>query len=373
MRYICFGILLFLITACGNEGPAKNLIKTGYHYLSFNRGGNPKPDFKFNCFYSSFDPFSESLKLHYYYDGRKILMLNLNSGEKELVTIDKMIAEKCGFANANAYRVGGVVYIANSKGEIYRLKDSIPILEFSINNDAKIKKRQLMMNEAMGFNRDFTFLNTHELIFQCTPNIAGMKKQMRNYPVFAKLDLETKKITFFDYAFRDEFLDKIRPLQSDIYQTLSGDKFLVSYMFSPEVDIISLKTGKKAGVTFFRSTYQTEEIPALDENYTDFEKERFGIEAAHYGMLVYNPYKNCYYRVFYKQLPERNKQGDFTIPLDRKVSIAIFDSKGKWLGEVNIKNAFVSAITPTKKGFLLNVNEVKVEDKVIRFKEYFHD
>ena len=373
MRYVYIGILMFLFTACGNERPTENLIKIGYRYREFSRGENPKLDFKFSCFYSSFDPFSDSLLIHYYYDGSTVLALNLDSGEKEFMKVDESIAEKSGFSNANAYRVGGIVYLANSKGEIYRLDHSTPVLEFSINNDPKMKDRLLMMNEALGFNREFTFLNAHELIFQCTPNRAGMKKQITNYPVFAKLNLITKQIVFYDYNFRKELLDKIRPLQNDIYQTVSNGNLLVSYMFSPVIDVISLKTGKKTGTMSFQSAYQTEEIPYLNEYYTDFEKERFGIEAAHYGALVYNPYKNCYYRVFYKQLPERNQQGDFTVPLDRKVSVGIFNHKGKWLGEVNIKNAFVSAITPTRKGFLLNINEVKVEDQTIRFKEYVHN
>lgn len=376
MRFLIILPCLFLFFACTEQEkkPDKNKINIGSRTIAFDRGESPsKLNMKFQCFYSSYDLFSDSLSIHYFYSQREVLILHLESGLRKVIALDKPFVERHELENANVYNVNGTVYFANRKGEIYRWQDSTAVLEFSINNDPVMKKRMLVMNEGMGFTRDFTFINEYELIFQCIPSKEGWKKIADHYPILAKLNLKTKKITVFNYTFRRELADETRPMMSDIYQTVADGKLLVSYMFSPVVDVISLKTGKQTGTITLKSTYQGRDIPSLGETYTDFEKERFPIETEFYGPIVYNPHKNCYYRIFYHRLPERNAQDEFTISMDKKASVAIFDRKHRWVGEVNIDVPMIGAITPTKEGFLLNLNKVKIKENTVYFKTYYHD
>jgi hypothetical protein len=253
------------------------------------------------------------------------------------------------------------------------LNDSVPVLKCDINANPQMKQRMLVMSPKCGFYREFTFLNPNELIFQCVLNQEGWKKNIQHYPILAKLNLKTKKIQFYNYRLREELKRINRPMLTDIYQTVAGDKLLVSYMFSPSVDVISLKTKKQTGTIELKSTYQTGEIPSLKAGASGFEEERFAIETPYYGPVIYNPYKQCSYHIYYHQLPERTRNGDFTIQQDKRVSVAIFDKTNRWVGEIKLKNAYAGPITPTPRGFLLNLNDLKITNDEIQFKEYLHE
>jgi hypothetical protein len=362
------------VIGCGGK-PQKplnsNLTKISTHSLEFNRS-DLKLDFQ--CGYSSYSLFDDSTKIHYFYNQGEILILNMESGQKEHMALPSGYQKKYALWNANVYNINGRILLSTEKGKVFQIMGGELIEIADINANIHIKKRNIFMNPTLGFTRDFAFINESEFIFTTLrkPKSVNQNKS-GNYPLFCKYNLKSGKVTFYDYYYRRSYFSYNRPLRTTLFHNVVGDTLMVAYMYSSEVDLFSLRKNKLIGKKNMDSKYQTGEIPFLEKYYSDFEMERYDIETPVYGQVFYNPFKSCYYRVFYHALPEKNENDEYTIQQDKKASIAIYDTSYKWIAEVDINNCFVSGITPTKKGFILNLNDIKTTENKVFYKEYYHD
>lgn len=112
------------------------------------------------------------------------------------------------------------------------------------------------------------------------------------------------------------------------------------YTFEQDPNIyIYDKSKKEIMVKGGKSKFQTETIPYFSKT-IKFSKDK---EMAYlrtvpsYGKLLYNPYKNLFYRFFKQGQASKNKEGLYNTELDKYESLMIFDSDFNVLNEISLE------------------------------------
>lgn len=251
-------------------------------------------------------------------------------------------------------------YLFNEDGKVYAYENDSFVLVDDLNKIAVLQEHGLIPNTMFGIDTDVEFQNDSIIVF---PNLIDYdsKNYKRKYhrtkmfPLFTVYDIKNKRGSLLNYHLKDEYFLN-RPKRKNLQFRVVGDTLFVHYMFSEKVDLFSIKENKMLAVLDLKSKYQTVPIAFLKNDKNSFENERYGIEQGYYGSLIYNPYKKCYYRVFYHALPRKNAADEFTIYTDKSSSIIVFDEDLKWQGEYKFEsNHFIFlGLTPTKEGVILN-------------------
>jgi len=183
------------------------------------------------------------------------------------------------------------------------------------------------------------------------------------HPMFAKVHLRTQKVEYLNYVTPEHYLRHDHYVYHGVSSLLVKDRLLIQYPYRETVEVYSLRSNKVIAKYDMKSAWQDGEIKALSvKNMLDGKrKTRYMVESAHYGSLVYNPYKKQYYRIFYHPLGEKTANGEYTIDADKRCSIIVFDEHFRYLGEYVLPTKFhvLIGITPLKDGLIVNSSSRK--------------
>lgn len=107
-----------------------------------------------------------------------------------------------------------------------------------------------------------------------------------------------------------------------------------------------------------RSTYLREQWEALPLGGTRMDRTRYFAASAHYGNIIYDPYREVYYRFVYPKVEVENEQDLRQLALyPVEFSIMILDKNLNILGEKFFKEPFVTSnVFVGKEGLYMSIN-----------------
>lgn len=258
----------------------------------------------------------------------------------------------------------GDFYYLNSDGHLYRLsKDSESELLENFAQNKVLIENGLMIENLLGMDRNFHFYNDSVLVIPVKWDLNRDKGKYTNYkkpcPAFITYHVQSKKLIINDIWTKPQTIKTYYPDRNFNYSVMANGKLLVSVPYSSQIQVLDVRNNTVEKKFIEKSQFQTDSIRPLDAPSKKKKialRDRYLIEEAYYGPIVYNPFRNEYYRIFYHSLPTKNENGDYTIYTDKSSSIMVFDINLKLKNEIYFdKNYFIFlGLTPTKDGIIFN-------------------
>lgn len=265
------------------------------------------------------------------------------------------------FYNVTLYK--NQYYLYSNDGFLYQLhKDKNAELISKIHTDQLNKKDGLMLENLLTMETRFHFLNDSIVILPVKWDLYGQKGKYANTkkpcPIFIKYNINSDQYHLCDIWSKP--LKEIASYTSRFspYSELVEGILYVSNPYSSLITLKDLNRNEDRGVKSIKSQFHIDSILPIEKKvrHDINEKDRYLVEKAYYGPLVYNKYRNEFYRIFYHALPRKLKNGDFSIYTDKSSSVLIYNKNLNISEEIFLGNDYfhIMGISPTKNGFLLN-------------------
>ncbi|MBS1655907.1 MAG: DUF4221 family protein [Bacteroidetes bacterium] len=136
----------------------------------------------------------------------------------------------------------------------------------------------------------------------------------------------------------------------NVYRELVNDSIIFAFNADPYITIYNRNDSFVSRV-YSKSKYQDKEFPALEEKYrTDINRRADHlITCPLYMKILYDPYKQFYYRFFLTPKPIKNKDGSYNNFNDKELVIMVLNRNFKTVEEINLGKDylwFFSFVTP---------------------------
>lgn len=183
-----------------------------------------------------------------------------------------------------------------------------------------------------------------------------------DFPTFAKLNIETKELNFYGKTPYSDVYGQYG-FVSDGFDLYIGDYIIAHNAVNGEIEKINTLTGKITK-TLVKSRF--DKIPIEKVNYPEDKKDVNNIKMKHYLLsphyepLFYNPYTNCYYRIFHPMMNEFNSEGLLHTAQDKKSVLMVLNSNFELMDEVflPINQMMVLKLIPTQNGVEIYLPEL---------------
>lgn len=153
-----------------------------------------------------------------------------------------------------------------------------------------------------------------------------------------------KKDTFVDLGvpFPDKykknyFGDALYP-----FREVKGDSLIFTFNADPYITILNRATNTITKV-LSRSKFQKEEIEPLDIQFIGDINKRSDhlIESPLYMKIIYDPFRNLYYRFYLDGKPLKNEDGTYNTFGDKDLIIMVLDSRFNTISEINLGKGYL--------------------------------
>lgn len=353
-------LFLLLATAFLFVGPSCSPKKTLVNRLHFTVsklqvGGvhfPPMKSYRYSWFMAEKDSLPE---VQYIFDDTLLLSFSLN-GRSQLVSLpnDRQSSYTVGRSKNEwlYFRFPGLLYV---------LRDG-SFREIPLHKSLeRLRKDGLMLRESPGSGNYVELYKDSFLIVPVAPGMENGRKYsdlLKPFPLFAKINRYTDKLSYLRYETPQHYLGYDHYVYHAVQSLVVGDLLYLYYAYSDQVDVYSLSRNKVIGQRSVKSMYQEDPVRPIpaDELHDPVKKARYMVESANYGPMIYNPYKQHFYRIFYGELPEKNDRDEFTISSDKRCSICIYDRNFSFLGEYRLPKGIysITGVTPVPEGMLIN-------------------
>ena len=170
-----------------------------------------------------------------------------------------------------------------------------------------------------------------------------------------------EKDTFFYFPVKLPYDPYNNPLKTDYCGNadelfaFNGDTFVISFQITPATYLYNAASNRIDSLFLQNSTYITlqeaDTARARDisrENYMD----ELQLENNYYSAIVYDEYKQVYYRFFSKAMPRKNAEGLLNTWEDKESGLTVLDNNLQIIGDVLWSNAdnLLTPHYPTSKG-----------------------
>lgn len=281
----------------------------------------------------------------------EIVLIDLDS-EKQIFSVTPAIDfEKSGrLIQFDVYKADSVfvvtedyVYIVNATGEIIYSKDLSTPLKDQAGNDLILWDND---------NQFPLFYNsqTKELLIRTTCNCSYMDAEYFKHKLEGWLNLETGTIRQLNYSFPQNHTEFSYSQSVFPYRILTDSLSVISFQSQDSLYVYDRSTDSMKRYTG-RSKYQTVDfIPFDTANKGDMERvKEFLTVSPIYQRILYDPYRQIYYRFFVKEQPLKNENGVYNTIFTKDVILMVFDKDFHIIEEKNIGNNYswyFSFVTP---------------------------
>ena len=212
----------------------------------------------------------------------------------------------------------------------------------------------------------------NDLYIRCSCNCYFMEPEFFQTRVEARFNLKDEKFSFLKYGFpekyRHHFYGQLVFPFREINKQLNVISFQCDdsiYVYDRETNTIKSYKGK--------STYQKEPFLTFDTSYKeDIERlKEHLIQTPVYQKILFDKYKNLYYRFFWNSQSLISSSGQYHGIFDRDLILMVFDKNFKLIAEKNIGNSYLwyySFVSP--KG--LYIRKAIFDKKTRQNQEYDH-
>jgi hypothetical protein len=249
----------------------------------------------------------------------------------------------------------------------------------NIESGVKSPSGSVFYNYTERFNQSSALLYCESLNKLYFP-IYTFNKKEKEY-LFASYNLQTDVLKI-ENLLRPKVDEEIHQIMQDNTMfKIKNQTLFVAFSFNKlglRYDLIS----NKVDTLNFQSLNDT----ILQEAYTEKNTgiKNFGdrfmktkLYNAYYGFYVYNPFKNHFYKIFYKKLDENNVQGYKNTLAEKRLVMQFYDSEMKLINELDLPENmnWLNSLLPCKEGVLLfnvsNSGNYNLPNKTLIYKIYY--
>jgi len=191
-------------------------------------------------------------------------------------------------------------------------------------------------------------------------------------PICAIYNLNNRTFQFSNAYYSDLYKTNYFGYASDISHTI--DINYLHYFNFPTDDNIYVYDFEKNKLKIINCRSKNKGIESEGIEFSTNSNERAGLDCIItnplYDNLVYDPFKNLFYRFFYKELKIKNEKGMYNTYDDKNEYLMIFDNELNIITEFLLpKNLFNSSVSiPTPAGLLISSSNYK---NINHDKKYF--
>lgn len=325
-KLFCFLSLLSLLSCSKSEYSGFNLVETDKQ-LSFELDSNTKNEL------FSYSVYSEGNETYFVFQApgcNRILFYDLNTQKKKF-EIDPFIEGNNGVGLVNGYFIHNLdsIYIPN-----FNLKEISLIDKKCTVADKYTYEKDENGLELSVSSFSSAYLKQAEKIGRDLYLYSGPNRFVEKDPVTIKLNMDTHKVTalpfcYPEYPGSDTKLKKYG-LETAFSRCFDGEKFIYSFYYDENIYVASIdhQSIQKIPIKskFFDKVILPGELTAQPNEFC---------EKPWYGNLLYDKYRNVYYRIAYpKATIEKHIRPMELLGYGRKnFSIIILDEKFNILGE----------------------------------------
>lgn len=226
------------------------------------------------------------------------------------------------------------VFIINSIGEIiYNKNLNIPVKDRGV--------------EVVFWDNDNQFPLYYdslkkELLLRAMCNCYYMESKYFQRKVEATLNLGTGEIAFLNYSFPRRYLEHSYGQAVFPFREVNGPLNVISFQNEDSLYVFNRETNHLAAFTC-KSSYQGIDFIPFDTSYQDdIEriKEHLTVSPM-YQKIIFDKFRNVYYRFFIKEQPLKNSSGIYHGLFDRDIIIMVLTKDFKIISEKNIGNSYL--------------------------------
>jgi hypothetical protein len=244
------------------------------------------------------------------------------------------------------------IYLSNGKGErvdTYIIKDKLLCGNYDI-----------VVNSSF----EFSYIpNEKLLLFYVSPYLSPDKKEGHIYPLVAEYNIEKRKIVN-NYGFYPENYRKDKNyFPIDNLGFIIGEKHFIHYFLATQnLYLYDKKTRKLTDIIPIKSKYlpsETPEFAKYEKSLGDIpEQRKYCTINGFYQDLVYDSYRNLYYRLVKHPMEYKNKKGQIHSIDEYDYSIIILDDKFRISNEIKLPAKIYNraVMFVDKEGLWISVN-----------------
>jgi hypothetical protein len=252
------------------------------------------------------------------------------------------------------------VYVISEKGELWQYCKNNYKQELLANlmEDTVLKNSGLIIEEFKPGGDQYVRVPENILYFRLKQNYKINDGKYSNkdscFPIFAKYNLDNKKIELFGkqpfFVTYNEY--GFLSVKYDLY---IGDSIITSEGCSGLIEVIDTKTHTEQIINC-KSRYDIDPIKKWifvpDMKDAKNKKMEHYLLSGSYESLFYNPFNERYYRIFHPKMDKLDKDGLYNTDSDKECVLMIFDKSLKLIDEVllPIKTIQVLKLIPSKNG-----------------------
>lgn len=281
-----------------------------------------------------------------------IILIDLDSNKKILTIKPAIDYKKAGrFVQFDVYKADSIfivtednVFIVNALGDIiYQKKVSPPLKDE--------RGEEIVLWDHNNQFPLFYNSKSKELLIRTTCNCWFMEPNYFKHKIEGWLNLETGSIRQSDYSFPANHYTAHSYAQSVFpYRVFRDSLSIVSFQSQDSLYVYNHNLQKLKSYAG-KSRYQSIDFISFDTaNSNDMERvKEYLIVNPIYQKLLYDPYRNVYYRFFAKEQSLKGENGTYNTIFSKELILMVFDSNFKIIDEKNIGNGyawFFSFVTP---------------------------
>jgi len=269
------------------------------------------------------------------------------------------------------------LYILSSNGNLYKNCDNNFEKLYNVYEIEKLKNSGLEIeNYKPGSDSYIDIDDTimyFRLIKKFDENENGKYTKKGIYPYIARLEINSKKISFFGEK-SDKIDEQEYGLISSIYDLYKKDFVISSNAINGVITVINSDNNEKK-IFNLKSKYDNKEIEKFDfSNRKDVLNRKMDhlLEQPHYEPLFYNNINKKYYRVFHPKMDLFDEKGLKKIESDKASILMIFNEKLEIIDEIilPVNSLQILKILPLRNGveiFLPELFKIDQNSKTYAF------
>jgi len=301
---------------------------------------------------------------------------------------DSTLNSLCQTKNSFCFISRHQYYILNSHNQLSRreINNDTKITSLKIDTTFWAKSTGLTSSYNLGQLNQINIIKDSLLYFPVDKNVfyenGIYSKKNYDFPITATYNIYSHKINSTGIVYPKFLSDFDYGLLFPIHQLYLQDAIIYSFECSDEIIKYDLLTGISAS-HHIRSRYETAPIKPVTIDKKIGRKESIWNHkkySAAYGNIIYDPYRNIFYRFYEHSMPVKGGNNLYNTTDDKRMSVIIFNENFEIMDEVLLPNgAWYYYAICSPDGLFMNTRDIfkdendnKIGFKLLRIRVVNH-
>ena len=257
-------------------------------------------------------------------------------------------------------------FLLNQTGDLFSVREEKSEWLCNLNENPQMISNGLGIPPFLKYHNEIHLKEDSLLFFpiEVAPGSRGKLYSSANYhyPITGELNLNNLKVSFTGIKYPKFFHIHNFGLLNRIYQNFFNEKLLYCFEATPEIWQYAHNEGKLEKFVV-KSLFDKDPCQPISFKRTPETKDLLFNHlktSPYYHRLIFDPFKQVYYRFYAHPLPEKGPDGLYSTTRDKRYSIMVLDKNFNLLAERPLPDEcfFIYFSIPTKEALLINFGPI---------------